>query len=71
MNSRPIESAADPDLRLSGQALARAARRAHEVAAQTGTAVVVMRNGILQKVLPDPRREAAGVAESVPNYLRK
>lgn len=71
MNSRPIESAADPDLRLSGQALERAARRAHEVAAQTGTAVVVMRNGILQKVFPDLRGEAAGVAEDMPKYQRK
>ena len=41
MNKQSIEAARDADLRLSQHAMQRAARRAHELAAQTGTAIVV------------------------------
>ena len=50
--SQPIETATNADLRGSWLALQRAALRARQIAAQTGTAVVVMRNGVLEHVYP-------------------
>lgn len=66
MNQQPIETARDADLRLSRQALLRAAQRAWDLAAQTGTAIVVSRNGIIEQI--DPKAVAAGQAvhESMP-----
>lgn len=58
MNKQPIETARDADLRLSSQAMQRAARRARDLAAQTGTALVVMRDGVIEHIHPQP--EAAG-----------
>lgn len=52
MNTRPLDEARDPDLRGSLAALRRAARRAREIAAQTGTAVVVSRNGVIEHIRP-------------------
>ncbi len=52
MNSRPLHEARDPDLRGSLQALQRAAKRAREIAAQTGTAIVVSRNGVITHIRP-------------------
>lgn len=47
MNSpRPIEAATNPDLRHSWPALLRAAQRARQLAAQTGTAIVVVRDSV-------------------------
>ena len=48
MTPKPIEQARDSDLRLSLVALQRAARRAHEIAEQTGTAIVISRDGVLE-----------------------
>jgi hypothetical protein len=48
MNPRPLEAALDPDLRMSAEALQRAALRAREVALQTGTALVVSGTGVVQ-----------------------
>lgn len=45
MNKQPIETASDSDIRLSSQALRRAAQRARELAAQTCTAIVVSKPG--------------------------
>ena len=53
MNKRPIEEAEDRDLRLSQVALQRAARRARELAATTGTALVVSRNGVIEHLSPE------------------
>lgn len=53
MNKLPIEKAKDADLRLSPAALRRAAQRARELARQTGTAIVVSRQGVVQQ-LPQP-----------------
>lgn len=53
MNNRPIEQALDNDLRLSHAALQRAAKRAHELAAKTGTPVVVSRNGVVEYLKAD------------------
>lgn len=52
MNKQPIENARDPDLRLSVSAMQRAALSARQLAAQTQTAVVVMRNGVMEHVYP-------------------
>jgi hypothetical protein len=52
MNKQPIEQAQDRDLRLSLAALQRAAQRARDVAAATGTALVISRNGVIEHVAP-------------------
>ena len=59
---QPIETATNADLRGSWLALQRAAQRARQIAAQTGTAVVVMRNGVLEHVYPQ-----AGHASNMPD----
>ena len=58
MNKQPIEMARDPDLRLSAVALQRAAQREHELARQTGTAVVISRDGVVLHVQPKPAPSA-------------
>ncbi len=52
MNPRPIETAQDEDLRLSRQAMQRAAARAWEIAARTGTAIIIRRAGAIEAVRP-------------------
>lgn len=54
MNNRPLEEALTPDLRDSLPALRRAAKRAREIAAQTGTAIVVSRDGVIEFIHPQP-----------------
>jgi hypothetical protein len=56
-----IENARSADIRGSWPALLRAARRAREIAAQTGTAIVVTRNGVMELVYPG--REAPREAD--------
>lgn len=58
MNKRPIETARDPDLRLSHHALQRAALRAREIAARTGTAIVISRRGVVEEIRPDDAEPA-------------
>jgi len=53
MNPKPIEQAKDPVVRASLAAMERAARRAREVAARTGTRLVLVRDGKLVLVEPD------------------
>jgi len=52
MNKQPIDTAQDADLRLSMFAMQRAAQRAHELAAQTGTAIVVSHDGVIEHIHP-------------------
>lgn len=54
MNTKTIDQAKNADLRGSWQALHRAAQRARELAAQTGTELVINRNGVIEhiKLLP-------------------
>lgn len=52
MNKKPIETARDADLRLSQNAMQRAANRARELAAQTGTAIVISKNGVIEQIKP-------------------
>lgn len=69
MTVKPIESANDSDLRLSFKALQRAALRARERAAQTGTAIVVSRNGVIEQIYPQADHVAAVIQEpSSPPY---
>lgn len=63
MNTRPIATARDADLRLSLAAMHRAAQRARDVALQTGTAIVVSRQGVMQTI--DPRAPATAPAPAV------
>lgn len=63
MNKQPIETARDADLRLSPQAMQRAARRARELAAQTGTAIVVCLNGVIEHIRPEPESASSHVQE--------
>lgn len=48
------ESLSDPDMQAATAALERAAIRARLIAQQTGTAVVVMRDGQLVREIPQP-----------------
>ena len=54
MNKRPIAQSTDRDLRLSEVALQRDAQRAREVAAATGTALVINHNGVIEHLTPKP-----------------
>lgn len=49
---KPIEQARNPDLRGSLPALLRAAQRARELAMQTGTELIVSRDGVIERVDP-------------------
>lgn len=71
MNKQPIEMARDPDLRLSAVALQRAARRAHELAHQTGTAVVISRDGVVLHVQPKPAPSATLAQQQAAKYEPK
>jgi len=56
---KPIEQARNPDLRGSLPALLRAAQRARELAMQTGTELVVSRNGVIERIDPRTLQEPA------------
>ena len=64
MNPKPIEQARDADLRLSFVALQRAAQRAREIAEQTGTAIVISRDGVLEYC--QPQKEAVSMLQQTP-----
>ena len=71
MNTRPISESQDADLRGSLAALERAAQRAHEIATQTGTAIVVSHHGVIEYLYPPfasataPATAPAGTAPTV------
>jgi hypothetical protein len=68
MNKAPIETARDADLRLSPQALQRAAQRARELAARTGTAIVVSRHGVIEHIRPTLEASSPLVQEPPATY---
>ncbi len=68
MNKNPVETARDADLRLSPIALQRAALRARELAAQTGTAIVISRNGVIEHIMPGLEPVAQSVQVAAPPY---
>jgi len=65
MNQQPISHAHDPDLRLSEDAMRRAAKRARAVARQTGTQLVYCYHGEVLRISPDEQDaiEAAWAGE--------
>ena len=63
MTPRPIEQARDANLRLSLVALERAALRARELAARTGTLLVVSRAGVIEKLAPAAQARTPAVQE--------
>lgn len=68
MNEHSIETARDQDLRLSHAAMLRAAQRAREIAAQTGTSVVVSLNGVIEKISPRVGSEGLQAQEPSVRY---
>ncbi len=50
----PVSNSTDPDMQAAPAALFRAAQRAHLIAHQAGTGVVVMRDGKVVEIEPDP-----------------
>ena len=50
----PESKLTDPDMQAVTAALMRAARHAHLIAHQSGTGVVVMRDGKVVEIEPDP-----------------
>lgn len=65
MNPRDISTARDPDLRGSLAAMQRAARMARQIAIQTGTGIVVVRDGrIVHVPAEELRREAEAEADT-------
>jgi hypothetical protein len=68
MNKQPIETARDSDLRLSPQAMRRAAQRARELAAQTGTDIVISRDGVIEHISPWPEPAGTQVQEPPAPY---
>lgn len=69
MNTKAIHQALNADLRGSWPALQRAARRARELAAQTGTDLIVSHSSAIERIEPPPE-ESAGhqVQESLLAY---
>lgn len=59
MNSKPIEEASHPDLRNSLLALQRAAQRARDVAAQTGTAIIVQVGNEIKHIAPGEKNKSS------------
>jgi hypothetical protein len=69
MNIQPKEQDRDLDLQLSLGAMQRAAQRAREIARQTGTFLVVSRNGVVELIAPDaPDAAAASLQQPVAPY---
>lgn len=65
---RPITEARSPELRGSWAALQRATERARRIAAQTGTAIVIFRDGKIEHVYPSVSSTASGAREDAPGY---
>lgn len=63
MSAKPIEQARCAVLRASFPALRRAALRAHELAARTGTEVIVSRNGVIERIRPSIDCMASNIVE--------
>lgn len=71
MNKQPIESARDSDLRLSQQAMDRAAQRARELARQTGTPLVVSHQGVIELIRFGKEPQASEAHEPAAPYKNK
>lgn len=65
---QPIENASSPDLRGSWPALQRAAQRARQIAAQTGTALVVVRDGTVEHIDPKSAQSVDNMQKVAPTH---
>lgn len=63
MNPIEREPIRDPDLRAVAEALRRAARRARQRAVDTGTCMIVVRAGCLQRLDPESLQPVHAVSE--------
>jgi len=61
---KSIQEAKDPDLRASVAAMNRAAEAARRTAIQTGTDLIIMKNGKLTRISSESLREANQLADS-------
>jgi len=61
---KSIQEAKDPDLRASVAAMNRAAEAARRTAIQTGTDLIIMKNGKLTRISSEALREANQLADS-------
>lgn len=68
MTVRPIDDARDADLRNAIFALERAAKRAREIAIQTGTLLVVNRAGVTELLDPVTMQPVPAVHEPSAEY---
>lgn len=57
MTTKDISEAKDPDLRASVAAMQRAAELARKTAIQTGTDLIVVRDGKITRISPETLRE--------------
>jgi len=68
INTITIDQANSIVLRGSLSALQRAARRARELAAQTGAELIVSRGGVIERIKPQPDTAEPQVRESAAPY---
>ncbi|WP_180684496.1 hypothetical protein [Tepidicella baoligensis] len=68
MNQKPIDQATTADLRGSWQALLRAAQRAREVAAMTGTELIISRAGVIERIRPESAQTGRQTQEPAARY---
>ncbi len=68
INTTSIDQANSTFLRGALAALHRAARRARELAAQTGTELIVSRGGVIERIKPQPDTAGPQVRESAVPY---
>lgn len=66
MNAKDITQAKDPDLRASLGALRRAAAMARQTAIQTGTNLIIFRDGRVIRIPPETLRKQAGGMKGFP-----
>ena len=64
INMKSIQEAKDPVLRASVAAMNRAAEAARRTAIQTGTDLIIMKNGKLTRISSESLREANQLADS-------
>ena len=64
MTMKSIQEAKDPDLRASAAAMIRAAEDARKTAIQTGTNLIVVKDGKLTRIPAQVLREASPPADS-------
>lgn len=68
MNPKPLDQARSAELRGSWSALQRAAQRARELAAQTGTELIVSSHGVIERIRPTPQAPGRQVQEPAAPY---